>query len=146
MKKIILIILVFVLSACSLGANGALKTNQAKWKNSGITHYRFDLFIGCFCAFRDKMPLHIEVQDGEVVSMTYTDGTPAPTDDQFFNSFATLDRIFLDLTTGTASKADEVKVEYDPTYGYPTTVNVDQIKAAMDDEYALTVSNFEVMK
>jgi len=146
MKKIIMFALVFVLSACSLGAKSELQTNQDKWEKSGITHYRFDLFIGCFCAFRDKMPLHIEVKDGEVVSISYVDGTPAPTDDEFFNRFATFERIFLDLQSGPASEADEITVEYDPTYGFPTIVNVDQIKLAMDDEYHLTVSSFEVLK
>ena len=148
MKKIILLALVFILSACSFSSTNEIKANQDKWIKSGITHYRFELSIGCFCAFRDKMPLLIEVKDGEVVSMTYGDGSPVPADDanlEFFNGFSTVDRLFQYLQSDAAKKADEVKVDYEPTYGYPIMVSIDQIKAAMDDEYGITISNFEIL-
>jgi hypothetical protein len=34
-------------------------------------------------------------------------------------------------------------VEYDPTYGFPTNVQIDFIKNAADDELSLFVPSFE---
>ncbi len=149
MRKIIFIVLAIAISACAIGAKNDLSANQQKWQNSGVTHYRFNLDVICFCAFRDRMPLSIEVRDGQVVSMTYADGTDIPADDpqrEYFNRFATIDNLFADLETGPASEAEEVTIQYDPTYGFPNDMNIDQIKEAIDDEYHLTVSNFEVLE
>lgn len=149
MRKIIFIVLAIAMTACAIGAKNDLAANQEKWQTSGVTHYRFDLDVICFCAFRDRMPLHIEVKDGQVVSMTYADETSIPADDPIrgtFDRYATFDALFADLQSGPASKAEEVTIQYDPTYGFPSDVNIDQIKAAMDDELHLTVSNFEVLK
>jgi uncharacterized protein DUF6174 len=147
MKKLILIVLLcFMLAACSFGAKSEFDTNHAKWQNAGITHYRYSLFIGCFCAFRDKMPLSIEVKNGEVLSMTVSDGTPIlPTDPQFetFSHYSTIERIFSALKADLGGDADEVTVTYDSTYGFPLQINIDFIKQAADDELSLTVSKFE---
>jgi hypothetical protein len=146
MKRFILILLAIALSACTAAPKSELSRKRATWDSAHITNYRFSLFIGCFCVFRDRMPLLVEVRDGEVVSMTYSDGAVVPeTERDFFNRFATIDKIFAELESGQASKADEVKVTYDATYGFPDQVNVDQIKNAMDDEYSLQISDFQVL-
>jgi hypothetical protein len=148
MKKITLLLLALILTACSAGTKSEYDTNLEKWQNANIDHYRFSLSVICFCPGTDKMPLDIEVQNDEVVSMTYADGTPVPADDvqlEFFSSYATIDRLFSELKTNLDGAADEVTVTYDPTYGYPAQVNIDMIKEAIDDELYLTVSNFEAL-
>jgi hypothetical protein len=71
---------------------------------------------------------------------------------EYFQRFATIEKIFAEIEkdfqtvdSGDASqdKADEVIVEYDETYGFPTLVNVDFVKEAIDDELYLTISNIE---
>ncbi len=149
MKKLILLVLAIVLTACSAMGGTELSRNQSKWENAGIKDYRYDLFIGCFCAFRDRMPVTVEVRDGKTVSMTYADGTPLTQSDldiDFFQRFNTLEGIFADLASGQASKAEAIEVTYDPTYGFISQMNVDQIKLAADDEYSVQVSNFEILK
>jgi hypothetical protein len=149
MKKIILLLLALILAACSSVPKSEYDTNLDKWQNSGVTHYRFSLFVGCFCAFRDDMPLSIEVQNGEVVSMTYADGTPIPADDpqlEFLSRYATIDRLFSELKADLDGAADEVTVTYHATYGFPEQISIDRIKDAIDDELGLTVADFEVVK
>ena len=149
MRRLLLLTLAIVLSACSVGAPSELNRSQDKWDKSGITGYRYSLFIGCFCAFRDRMPLSIEVRDGKVVSMAYANGESISPDDpqlEFFSRFATLDALFAELKSGPASKADEVTVTYDSTYGYPSEMQVDQIKLAADDEYSVSISDFEILE
>lgn len=149
MKKIILLMLAFIIAACSAEATTEFDKNLAKWNDANISHYRYSLFIGCFCAFRDQMPLTIEVKDGEVVSMTRPDGTTVNSTDpsyDIFESYATIDRVFLKLEADQTGDADEVAVTFDSTYGYPVNVAVDNIKEAIDDEISYQVSNFEVLE
>ncbi|MCE9646103.1 MAG: DUF6174 domain-containing protein [Chloroflexi bacterium] len=149
MKKLILFTLIFILAACSTGASTELEKNRQTWQASGITHYRFSLNIGCFCAFRNQVPLTVEVQDNRVVSMAYSDGTlVAETDPNFpvFSQHATIERIFSELEAGLTGGADEVTVTYDPVRGFPSDIYFDYIKAAADDELSLSVSNFEPLQ
>ena len=145
MKKIVFLALVFMLTACSLGGS-ELSRNQQKWNDANITHYRFELSIGCFCAFRSDMPLTVEILNGEVISMTGVDGTTIMNNDPFYETFAkyaTIDRLFSELEADLGGEADEVTVKYDATYGFPTDINIDFIKNAVDDELHLGASGFE---
>lgn len=144
MRKLTYLFIALVLSGCSLGGKSEIQRNQQKWQDAGISHYRYNLFIGCFCVFNEHMPLVVEVQDGKFVSMEYQSGKEIEaTSRELFDQYATIERIFSELETDINGKADEVTVTYDPTYGFPTKVNIDFIKNAVDDEVALTVSNFE---
>lgn len=144
MKKFILITLLLILTACSAGGS-EFSQNQKKWENANINHYRYELTVSCFCAFRDKMPLTIEVQNGQAVSMTYVDGSAVSADEQTsmgFSQYATLDDLFK-YTEQRSKDAAEVKVTYDSTYGFPTEVSIDGNKQIADDELYLSVSGFE---
>jgi len=145
MKKLLLTTLIFVLAACSVGGS-ELTRNQKKWNAANITHYRFELNIGCFCAFRSEMPLKVEVLNDEVVSMIGADGNVIDATNAnyaYYSSYATIDRLFTELESDSVRKADEVTVAYDATYGFPSTINIDFIKAAADDELYLGASSFE---
>ena len=149
MKKLILLTLIVILTACSFGASSELDRNRQTWQTSGVTHYRFSLNIGCFCVFRDKMPITVEVQNGEIISMTYPDGTLAAVTDpnyEIFSKHATIERLFTELEAGQSGDSDEVTVTYDSTRGFPSEIFFDYIKAAADDELTLSVSNFQVLK
>ncbi len=148
MKKFILFVLALVLSACSFGSKSEFDANRQKWQDAQVNHYRYSLSVICFCPGTDKMPLTVEVQDGNVVSMTYADGTPVGAEDPqfgFYSQFATIDGIFSELKADLGGAADEVTVTYDSTYGFPADVNIDRIKQAIDDELALKISNFEAL-
>jgi hypothetical protein len=148
MKKLILIVMAFILTACAsanaLGGQSEIQQNREKWQDAGITHYRFRLSISCFCVFTQDMPLIIEVQDGKVVSMEFQSGNQIdPSLTELFNRYATIDKVFTELEAGLNGAADEVTVKYDPTYGFPTEATIDVEKQATDDELYLTLSDFE---
>lgn len=148
MRKILVVLLAVFLTACASVGAASSEFDQAKdkWQEAGITHYRFNLDISCFCAFRENMPLVIEVQDGEVVSMEYSSGAeiePAVLD--LFQQYATIDRIFAELEKALNGGADSVTVTYDETYGFPTQVSIDFDQQAADEEIYLTISGFETL-
>lgn len=148
MKKIILVLLALILAACSAGGS-ELSRNQSKWQDADINHYRFQLHVSCFCLFRSEMPVTVEVQDGEVVSIVDANGEELSMDDpmsDLVTKHATIDRIFSELGSEPAQEADSLTVSYDPTYGFPTEVAIDYIELAADDELYLSVSGFEPLQ
>ena len=145
MKKLTfaLMIVAFLLSSCSILPNSALASARNRWRNANVSHYRYNLAVACFCAFTQKMPLTVEVQNGTLRSMVYKDGTSVTAEDmQIFAPYSTIDKLF-GFTGETLRKADDVKVGYDPTYGCPANVQIDFIRNAADDELTLTVTNFQ---
>ena len=147
MKKIILIMLVLILAACSAGGTD-FSRNQQKWQDANITHYRFELNISCFCAFRDQMPLTIEVRDGQIVHMATVDGTLVLDTDQnyeFYAPHATIDLLFAELDAALNGGADSVTVTYDATYGFPTEVAIDYSQETADEEMYYSISGFEAL-
>ena len=145
MKKLLLIALAVILAACSAGGS-EFSRNQEKWQNANITHYRMELNISCFCAFRDQMPLTVEVRDGQIVSMTTVAGNPVLDTDpnyEFFAPHATIDLLFAELDAALNGDADSVTVSYDATYGFPTEIGIDFDQQIADEEMYYTISGFE---
>lgn len=152
MRKFLLILVALVLAACSVAAGATgdrseIEQNKEKWQNANISHYRYDLTLSCFCAFNEDMPLLIEVQDGQVVSMEFQSGKEIDSSLlELFNKYTTIDRMFAELEADLNGAADKVTVEYDATYGFPTKADIDFIEEAIDDELYLTVANFEALQ
>ena len=145
MKRFLISItlLACMLASCTMTARSELARALDRWQAANIAHYRYNLRVECFCGFMDKMPLSIEVKDGQVVSMSYNDGSPVPdADRQLFARYQTIEALF-GFTQESLATADEVKVEYDPTYAFPATVLVNQAKMAADAGLNLFVLNFE---
>jgi|RhiMetdeSRZDD1v2_1073273.scaffolds.fasta_scaffold03897_20 uncharacterized protein DUF6174 len=152
MKKLLFIftLMAIILTACAAAAVSGSQTeigqNKEKWQKANISHYRYNLFISCFCVFNEDMPLLIEVKDGEVVSMEFQSGKEIdPSLHETFDKYATIDRFFAELETDLNGAADAVTAKYDPTYGFPTEVTIDFVQEATDDELYLTLSNFEAL-
>lgn len=148
MKKYLLILVVIVLAACSSAGGSEFSQNQEKWQDAGITHYRMQLNISCFCAFRDQMPLTVEVLDGQIVHMAAADGTLVLDTDpnyEFFAPHATIDLLFADIESAVNEGADSVTVTYDATYGFPAEIAIDFSQEMADEEMYYSVSGFEAL-
>lgn len=123
-----------------------LAANREKWESQHITHYRFELHVSCFCAFRDQMPLTIEVKDGKVVSMIDSKGQPVTQFGELFDTYNTIDKLFAKLDAALNGEADSTTVEYDSAKGFPTSIYIDYIQEAADDEIGFTVSNLTALE
>jgi hypothetical protein len=146
MKKLTLLFLVLVLTACASGRTTELGRNQQKWQDANITHYRFQLGVSCFCPVGGIMPMTVEVNNGEVVSLLDVNGDVLPVADplnELILKYATIDRIFAELAQDSVQGADKLTVAYDPSYGFPSDVTIDFIELVADDELYITVSAFE---
>ena len=155
MKKLLLLVLTIVLSACSTIANvsgpkSEVEQARDKWQAADISHYQINVDVSCFCAFHDEMPLIVEVKDGEVVSLKSGTGKELnPANLQYYERYLTVEKLFDEIAKGFQAEgsgegaADKVEVKYDETYGFPTTINIDFVEKAVDDELYITVSDFQ---
>lgn len=149
MRRFLFIVMAIILAACSAVATevpSEFESARRQWQEAAVSHYRFHLNLSCFCVFAQDMPLIIEVRDGEVVSMEYQSGNEIDaTNLEFFQQYATIEKIFDELEKAIGGEADEVTVTYDETYGFPIQADIDFVEQAIDDELYLTISNFEVL-
>ncbi len=146
MKWTIILLIFFLLSACSTRPASEFEQNLQLWKQAGVAHYRFSLSVMCFCPYGQDMPFQIEVDHGEIISITDDKGAEISSSDpryEFISPYGTIDELFSTLADGLNGEADDVSVKYDPTLGYPNLIRLDYIDTAVDDELALQVLSFE---
>ena len=139
----LLFVLVLTLSACSGGTT--FQQNQEKWDGQNIDHYRFTVAVSCFCPFAN-VEVTYEVLNGQVVNQSVQSSPDNPVDEaqvsDFYQPYNTIEKVF-DYVGRAVNEADETAIEYNPTYGFPTSIEIDWIELAIDDEMYLSVSDFE---
>jgi hypothetical protein len=119
-----------VAGACSREGR-QLDAARRRWEASGITSYRYDIVVRCFCPPLDAA---VEVVDGTAISSTpLTEGATAP-------EARTIEELFADLEQELASEGrGDYTIVYHPDLGYPMRVIADPIKLAIDDEYTYEI-------
>jgi hypothetical protein len=133
-------------SACSIvnltandKAEDELREQKAQWAaQPNMTQYLFNLQVICFCP--EVRPVRVRVVSGAVVSATdRTSGEALPA--------ASLARLYsveglFALIQGAIDRgADKLTVTYDPVLHYPTRIDIDYIRNAIDDELGVVASD-----
>jgi len=148
MKKLgllIILLLVVLLTSCSSQNREAYEKNLALWKSKPVQHYRFNLKIGCMCPWSGMMPVTVEVQNGEMLTMVASNGGDITPFQDTFRPRGTVEGLFDTVYAAMSRGAYSLTVQYDGTYGFPTSIVVNPSKAIMDDETGYYVTNFEVL-
>jgi hypothetical protein len=150
-------VLVLAAAACAVTSGApmgymqlrTLNSQAARWQAQNVTSYEMKVHIGCFCPFYDRMPLTVEVRDGQVVSVVDSQGQPVATDDPIRmygnEQLMTIDGVF-DYAREAIRNADETKITYDAALGFPLTLSIDRIKLAMDDELSVTINDVRALE
>jgi hypothetical protein len=148
MKKIGLIFLIFLiafLSACGASQRPALEQNRSLWESQAILHYRFNLKIGCNCPWYDLMPLTVEVKNGEIISMVASNGGNITPYLDTFRQHSTIESLFDTVDSAISRGVYELEVQYDVTYGFPTSIVINPSRMITDDETGYYVTDLEVL-
>jgi cytoskeletal protein RodZ len=121
------------------------ETPQGLWESQGIESYQYTLQVGCFCMTDMTQPVIIEVQNGEVASITYAaDGSAA--NPELFERYNSIDKLFTVIDEAEAQDPALLDVTYDETYGVPLSVNIDISEMMADEELYLTISDFQTVQ
>ena len=148
MKKpglIFLILLAACLTACGPSQRPALQHNRALWESQVIRHYRFNLKVGCNCPWYDLMPLTVEVQNGEIVSMVASNAGDITPYQDFFRKHGTIESLFDTVDSAISRGVYKLVVQYDATLGFPTSIVIDPSRMITDDQTGYYVTNLEVL-
>jgi hypothetical protein len=119
-----------------------LNANLAKWRASHPVSYQYTWFTGCFCPESYRGPFRVTVRVDQVLIQPGTPGGAQPGND--VPQRLPIEAVFAAARDALAT-ADAVDITYDPTYGFPTSVAVDAIKQAVDDEYTITIESFATL-
>jgi len=117
-----------------------LDAARARWTQSGLDHHYFaEISRSCYCGFPGAFPqTRIEVSDGTLTgAWEVPSGNPVPRG--FLSQYPTVHQLFELIASEIASKAAEVRVDYDPIHGAPMRIFIDRIRNAIDDELAITI-------
>jgi hypothetical protein len=106
--------------------------HERTWRRERPSDYSYVVETLCLCA--GPRTFTIVVADGEVVSVD-----PEPTE---FAKAHTIEELFDVAREAIHDGADEVEVDY-AADGHPTTVSIDQVKGAIDDEVAYRVRDLQ---
>ncbi len=126
-------------------ARKQLRRNFRLWRRQGISNYRYTFSNGCFCIPEARGPVVIEVRDGVTTSITDAKTGEPVSNEEFFQSFNTIPKLFLTIRDAIARRADRIDVEYDRTLGFPTNIAIDFSFQIADEELFITVENLEVL-
>lgn len=120
--------------------------NQQKWQSFAgdpEASLSYTTQQSCFCPSEFTRPMNITEFGGEITSATYADtGEAVP--DNIRQSLQTVDERFEQLGNAYENGAAQVNVTYDPQFGYPTSVFIDQSELIADEEISYSISNLGI--
>jgi hypothetical protein len=134
-----------------------LGQKQAKWDSQHITHYRLSVFLPS-AFLPDKianygdlpMPLTVEVKDGNVVSFIDANGTIISHanvgDSVYYQNKITVPGLFSLVNYYYLKKYPVIKVSYDPSYGFPTSIYfLPYTEPCCQDGFGISIQDFLVL-
>jgi len=130
-----------------------LQLNRVKWTLRGITSYEIRLHEECFCPPPWSGPFRVSVRGGKVINVVY-DGQSA---DGYWPGRVVSKKHRTDLTLTIedvfvrAEKAINLtdqrhKIQYDPEYGFPKLIDVDNPHRMADAQWKVVVDDFHPNK
>ena len=118
-----------------------LNANLAVWQSANIEDYQFRFQRLCFCAFID--PVIIEARGRDVASVVLADSGTAVDTTQLTDYFLTVDGLFEVIQDAIDEEAHSLTVMYHAELGYPTSIDIDYLLNAVDEEVSFRASGVE---
>ncbi len=118
---------------------------RAKWDEVGPSDYVVVIEYSCFCGPEDVHPRRIVVRDGDVAEVAYVEVAGRETPDLNPRG-TTIDELFDRVLDLRRRRPARLEVRYDPLRGFPTDIVYDATRQGIDDEWSLTVREFEALE
>jgi hypothetical protein len=138
----LVLVLAVGVAACSspFGPDEArlLASSRAQWSDRAFPDYTFDVRHGCFCTPEQTGPVRVIVRQGSIESVTLLETGEAADPAEWF----TLEQLFDRIPVWAKNEGvDDVTVDYDPTLGFPSSVEIKYEQGILDAGDVYTVSN-----
>ena len=147
MRRLGLLTLAFALGACQSltgpGDREQLSQARARWREKGSGDYSFEINRGCFCVLAGRR-VAVTVQGGAVVSAEYLDSNQ-PVEATLLAYVPTVPDLFDLIDDAINRNAVSFVASYDPTYGYPTSIEIDYSATTADDEISFTARDLTLI-
>lgn len=112
--------------------------NRQLWSKQSLGSYQYVFNWNCFCLPEYTAPVLIRVESGEWSEISLVrDGTPVNRDD--WKRYKTIEELFDIIDQAFLQDAKEIRAEYDPDFGYPTSVFIDYDEMIADEERGFNV-------
>ena len=150
MIRIAPLTLMLAVAACSsTGPTASLSPSSSSDVGQWHEPTAYSFTLDSSCGERDLLGVfRVEVQSGMVVSVEGLDEagrryvTSRSSDGRIVGGVPTLAGLLDEARGARADGADVVLVSYDPTDGYPVSIDIDWAAEAIDDEACYSISDF----
>ena len=115
----------------------SLSFQQARWKSFNIDSYTMVQGRGCFCPGPFAVSMLV-VRDTIRQVMDLRDSSLVPVNEWYM--WYTVDGLFDWAWRIKSTNPHQFTARFDPQYGYPTSIFVDQSQNAVDDEFGYTIT------
>ena len=137
--------LLLSLTACKWEQKRELSRNREKWRAQNITNYQYKVSIISSWGANQLMPLTMVYQNRQLVSVVDHEGNAQ---ELYWHTLGGIDVIFQEVDDALAHrKRDLTEITYDPTYGFPTYVDIfyHETGVGAEDTKRYTISDFEIL-
>jgi hypothetical protein len=113
-----------------------LSAARARWQAKGSDSYTYTVNRSCFCVLGGRT-VTVTVSNGSVVTAEYQE-SGAAVDQALLTYVVTVPDLFDLIEDALAGAPAFFAATYDPVYGYPTRIEIDNSANAVDDELAIS--------
>jgi hypothetical protein len=118
------------------GERGSLDQARARWRALGSESYSYEVNRSCFCLLGGRR-MTVTVQAGAVTAAEFQD-SGGNVEAALLSYVPTVADLFDLIEDALNRKASYFSANYDPSYGYPTRIEIDYSSALADDELAIS--------
>ncbi|WP_455209550.1 DUF6174 domain-containing protein [Kaarinaea lacus] len=120
----------------------SLDENRVLWQQANITDYQYTHRMGCFCPYREDIV--VVVNAGVIAEAYFTpSATPLSAAEIQTYNLKTIEQLFDVVQSEIDRPAAQLTVTYNATLGYPELISVDPVALVVDEEYAISVLDFQ---
>ena len=114
--------------------------NLNLWNEKKIVNYSFSFKRVCFCPLEYVGPHQVVVQNGKI---TTVNGAPYNKAERYGEIY-TIPELLQVIKANLDRKPYQKTLNFNPTYGYPTSVFFDFSQQMADEEIGYEITNFKV--
>ena len=122
------------------GERDSLTQARARWRALGSASYSYEVNRSCFCLLGGRH-MTVRVEGGSVAAAEFED-SGLTVEASLLSYVPTVEDLFDLIEEALDQKAAYLLATYDPSYGYPTRIEIDYSATVRDDEVAISARDF----